>query len=346
MVSLPQLGRHDRAAVRRSVALERLFDAWSSAEPPASACIKRVRGARHGDLRRWLDALDGLPVRTASLTPGDVVRVGADGDLSEVGRDRLLDALRGLMPWRKGPFELFGIHIDAEWRSDRKWRRVQPHVDLAGKRVLDVGCGNGYFGWRMLAAGARSVVGIDPSLLFVLQHAAITSCAEQEAARNLVLPLRLEELARPASAPEAPFDVAFSMGVVYHRRDPQAHLSQLANLVTQGGLLVLETLIAATAFAPQDRYARMRNVWQVPDVATIDHWLTTAGFTSGTVADVTRTTPDEQRTTQWMPHQSLADALDPADPTRTVEGHPAPTRAVILAHRAFGGKAECLPRRR
>lgn len=237
------------------------------------------------------------------------------------------------MPWRKGPFDLFGIHIDAEWRSDRKWRRVQPYVHLTGKRVLDVGCGNGYFGWRMLEAGAQAVVGIDPSLLFVLQHAAVASCAEEGTARNLVLPLRLEDLAQPTLAPQTPFDAAFSMGVVYHRRDPQAHLSQLASLLTEDGLLVLETLVASSAFVPEGRYARMHNVWQVPDAATIDLWLTAAGFTPGAVVDITPTTPAEQRTTKWMPHQSLPDALDANDPTRTIEGHPAPTRAVILAHR-------------
>ena len=318
------------------IALERLFDVWCSAQAPAPACIERVRGARHGDLPRWLEALNGLPVRTASLTPGDVVRIGAGDDLSDGERDRLLNALRGLTPWRKGPFELFGIQVDAEWRSDRKWRRVLPHVDLTGKRVLDVGCGNGYFGWRMLDAGARSVLGVDPSLLFVLQHAAVASCTEDGAAHNLVLPLGLEELAQTGLAPDVAFDLVFSMGVVYHRRDPLAHVSELARHTSPGGVLVLETLIAPDTFVPEDRYARMRNVWQVPDLATIDHWLIASGFTPGTVVDATTTTSTEQRATEWMPHQSLADALDPKDPSRTVEGYPAPTRAVVVAHRNHG----------
>lgn len=319
--------------MRLPVPLGRLFDTWQAAAPPAAACVERVRGAKHGDLPKWLAALDGLPATTGALAPGDVIRIGSAGDLSRADREALRSALRGLVPWRKGPFELFGIGIDAEWRSDHKWRRVRPHVDLAGKRVLDVGCGNGYFGWRMLEAGAHSVLGIDPSLLFVLQHAAVASYAGEESARNLVLPLRLADLAQPALAPNRQFDAVFSMGVVYHRRDPQAHLAQLASHTVQGGLLVLETLIAPQSFVPQARYARMRNVWHVPDTATIDRWLTGTGFTRGTVVDITATTPTEQRTTEWMPHQSLADALDPADPTHTIEGHPAPIRAVILAHR-------------
>lgn len=316
------------------LALEQMFDTWRAAAPPAAACVERVRGAKHGDLPEWLSALDGLPASTGPLAPGDVIRVGSASALPCADRQALRNALRGLAPWRKGPFELFGTRIDAEWRSDHKWRRVRPHVDLAGKRVLDVGCGNGYFGWRMLQAGARSVLGIDPSLLFVLQHAAVASHVEGGSGRNLVLPLGLEDLARPLLASRTKFDAVFSMGVIYHRRDPQAHLMQLAGHTVEGGLLVLETLIAGHAFVPEGRYARMRNVWCVPDIDTVDRWLTAAGFTPGTVVDITATTTDEQRATEWMPHQSLADALNPDDPTRTIEGHPAPTRAVILARRA------------
>jgi len=47
--------------------------------------------------------------------------------------------------------------------------------------------------------------------------------------------------------------------------------------------------------------------------------------------DVTST--DEQRSTAWMPYQSLADALDPDDPTLTIEGQPRPRRAVLLARK-------------
>ncbi len=71
-------------------------------------------------------------------------------------------------PWRKGPYELFGIPIDTEWRSDWKWQRLEKHISPLKKRlVLDVGCG--YHCWRMLGAGAKSVIGIDPTLINVMQ---------------------------------------------------------------------------------------------------------------------------------------------------------------------------------
>jgi tRNA (mo5U34)-methyltransferase len=47
--------------------------------------------------------------------------------------------------------------------------------------------------------------------------------------------------------------------------------------------------------------------------------------------DVTPTTLLEQRPTEWINSESLDAFLDPADPRRTIEGHPAPVRAVVLA---------------
>lgn len=258
---------------------------------------------------------------------GDCVSVGCASDLDATGRVKLTDALHGLSPWRKGPFSLFGVRIDAEWRSDLKWARIVPHLDLEGAHVLDVGCGNGYYGWRMLQAGAASVTGIDPSLLFVLQHAAVACYADDP--RNLVLPLALEDL-----EPGPAFDVVLSMGVVYHRRDPAGHVRALARQAHRDTVVVLESLVVdGGPIERPARYARMRNVHVIPDVATLAGWLEAAGFATVRLVDRTVTATAEQHSTPWMTYQSLADALDPADPTRTVEGYPAPERAVMIASR-------------
>ena len=258
---------------------------------------------------------------------GDCVSVGHASDLDATGRGQLGDALQGLSPWRKGPFRLFGLHVDAEWRSDLKWARIAPHIDLEGAHVLDVGCGNGYYGWRMLEAGAASVTGIDPSLLFTLQHAAVAYYANDP--RNLVLPLSLEALPQGRA-----FDVVFSMGVVYHRRDPAAHVCALARHAHRSTVVVLESLVVEGGpIEPQGRYARMRNVHVVPDVATLARWLRAAGFATVSLVDRSVTTVAEQRATPWMTYQSLAAALDPGDPSRTVEDYPAPERAVMIASR-------------
>ena len=45
------------------------------------------------------------------------------------------------------------------------------------------------------------------------------------------------------------------------------------------------------------------------------------------------TTTEEQRKTELMITESLEDFLDPTDPTKTIEGYQAPTRAVFIAHK-------------
>ena len=294
----------------------------------AGRCIDVLRASTHGDLPGWLAVLSRLPsAGRVGVSCGSTVRAGCAGDLDVSRREELSAALLGLVPWRKGPFRLFGILIDAEWRCDLKWARIAPHVDLRDRRVLDVGCGNGYYGWRMLEAGAKSVTGIDPSLLSVLQHAAVAYYAG--GLPNLVLPLRIEDL-----EPAEPYDVVLSMGVVYHRRDPAGHVRDLVRHAHRDAVLVMESLVVdAGPLRPRDRYARMRNVYVVPDVAMLRSWLADAGFANSRVVDVTATTAAEQRPTSWMPYESLTHALDPADPTRTVEGYPAPKRAVIIAAR-------------
>jgi tRNA (mo5U34)-methyltransferase len=282
----------------------------------------------HGDLARWHAALAAMPeLAVDECDLGDTVTV--DGPVSPEQREVLRERLMAFHPWRKGPFALFGVEIDAEWRSDFKWRRVAPHLGpLTGRRILDVGSGNGYFGWRMLAAGAGLVVGVDPTLVFCMQHRAVNRYLQS--ARNWVLPLRFEEL------PAATFDAVFSMGVVYHRRDPLEHIARLTDYLEPGGTLVVESLVTTDGsdiHAPE-RYARMRNVWCVPAVPTLAGWLAGAGLVDVRVVDVTPTTVAEQRTTEWMRFESLAEALDPEDPHRTAEGLPAPVRAVVVARKA------------
>lgn len=299
----------------------------------------RSRVARHGDLPRWQAALAALPDLLPEETDlADAVR--ATGQIPAATRNRLEEALRGLHPWRKGPFELFGVNVDTEWRSDWKWERIAGALgDLSGQRVLDVGCGNGYFGWRALGAGATGVLGVDPSVLFFLQHLAMCRYLSPPAQdRNRLLPVPFEIL------PAYPFDLVLSMGVVYHRSQPLEHVRQLYQQTAPGGRLLLESLVVLDGpdLNPADsgdrpgrgRYARMRNVHVVPRIHTMESWLAQAGFTEIELVDVRPTTTAEQRTTRWMTFESLEECLDPQDQTRTVEGFPAPVRAALLAQRS------------
>ena len=287
--------------------------------------------ARYGDLPRWRDALNALP----SLPTADIqlttARVGLSGAAPAETMDALHSALMGLHPWRKGPFDLCGLHIDTEWRSDWKWDRLANAIaPLDGRRVLDVGCGNGYHCWRMLGAGATEVIGIDPTPLFVLQFKALQSYLQQPSIH--VLPMTLE--AMPEHLPV--FDTVFSMGVLYHRRDPIEHLVSLKHKLALGGQLVLETLVIEgdedALLEPNGRYARMGNVWQLPSPGLAARWLSLAGFSEIEIVDVGATSSEEQRRTPWMTFHSLEEFLDPDDCTRTIEGFPAPRRAILTAN--------------
>lgn len=288
----------------------------------------------HGDYERWqqaLAALPGLAPSTVDLDT-DAIRIGTPADLDADGRERLETALQALHPWRKGPFELFGLPIDCEWRSDMKWRRLAGAIaPLGGRRVLDIGCGSGYHLWRMRGAGAESVIGIDPTPLYAMQFAAVQHYVRDAGVH--FWPLGIDAMPREGCG----FDTVFSMGLLYHRRAPIDHLLQLKGLLRPGGELVLETLVvdgdARTCLVPAGRYAKMRNVWFIPSPPMLETWLARAGFTGIRLVDVAPTTGEEQRRTDWMRFESLADFLDPADPSRTVEGHPAPVRAVMLAER-------------
>jgi tRNA (mo5U34)-methyltransferase len=287
----------------------------------------------HGDLARWRLVVKELPIfAPSSVNLFDYVSIGCEFDISASERELLRSELQKLHPWRKGPYELFGIRIDTEWRSDWKWDRLKAHIaPLAGRHVLDVGCGNGYHCWRMLGAGAKLVLGIDPTLLSVMQFQAVKKLHGE--AEVYVLPLGIEAVPPDLGC----FDTVFSMGVLYHRRSPIDHLLELKACLRPGGELVLETLVVAggldNVLMPEGRYAQMRNVWFLPSCAALMRWMQRCGFQNVRVADVTKTSVDEQRSTDWMRFNSLQDFLDPVDMHLTCEGLPAPVRAIIIANK-------------
>ena len=221
-------------------------------------------------------------------------------------------ALLGLAPWRKGPFQFGSIYVDAEWQSDLKWDRLHKYVALSNHRVLDVGSGCGYHLWRMLEAGASEVLGIDPSILFHCQFSAVKYLLGNPKAASL--PVTLEEF----DGGTIDFDTVFSMGVLYHRKDPIIHLEQLKRWIKPGGQLILETLVVDgdehTCLVPPNRYARMNNVWFLPSVLALKHWLGRIGFASIECVDVSVTTPEEQRTTKWMRFESLEHGIGSKSP--------------------------------
>ncbi len=291
--------------------------------------LQQILQKPNGHFPHWLNTLAQLPVITnISATLNSASITVHSPSITPCQQSLINTLLKQLMPWRKGPYQFFSTFVDTEWRSDWKWRRLEAHISpLTNRIVLDVGCGNGYHCWRMAGNGAKITIGIDPSLLFLSQFWAMQHFIPDP--NVFLFPFTLETM--PDHLPY--FDTVFSMGVLYHRRSPIDHLLRLRQYLRPGGELVLETLITQehAVLVPSDRYAKMRNVWFLPSPNMLITWLKRCGFIHVRLVDISYTQADEQRHTNWMHYQSLPDFLDPTNKQRTIEGLPAPCRAIFIA---------------
>lgn len=285
---------------------------------------------KHGDFDKWVKLLSKLPQIDNPITElMDSVTISTAAGTNEYTKKQIEGLLRQFSPWRKGPFSVHDVFIDTEWRSDWKWERVKPHLSpLTGKHVLDIGCGSGYHMWRMLAHNPAMMVGVDPTQLFLMQFQAIKHFNPDP--RIHLLPIGGEDV-----PPLKAFDTVFCMGVLYHRRSPIDFLQHIRTTMVKGGELILETLVIEgdinTVLVPGERYAQMRNVWFIPSTDALCQWLQRCGYQHIEVVDLNQTSVEEQRATSWMQGQSLSNFLDPNDHNLTIEGYPAPLRAVIKA---------------
>lgn len=258
------------------------------------------------------------------------IRIGIEADLTKDAKKQLDAVLKGLHPWRKGPFNVFGTQIDCEWRSDLKWDRVKDRIEpLQDRKILDIGSSNGYYLFRMAPAAPRFAIGLEPYLTFYYQFRMLQHYIRLPYVH--CLPVRFDEF----PVLEGFFDTVFCMGILYHSRAPLDMLGRIRMTLVKNGELVLETLIIEgdedKVLCPYPRYAKMHNAYFLPTVRCLTSWLLRAGFQDVRCIDVTPTTNEEQCKTAWMTFESLSDFLDPADPSLTIEGYPAPVRAILLA---------------
>lgn len=278
-------------------------------------------------LRQALDKLIDVEVKCSF---SDTVTMTSVQPIDDETKAQIEATAKEMMPWRKGPFDICGLFIDTEWQSFLKYNLLEPHFNLKGKKVADIGCNNGYYMFRMLSQEPSKIVGFDPSALCKTQFDFINHYIKSDIEFEL---LGVEHL----PFYEEKFDTVFCLGVLYHRPDPVGTLKALAKGMEKGGELFLDTFMIDgeedICLTPQTSYSKIPNIYFVPTVKALKNWCGRAGFIDIEVLEITVTTEDEQRSTPWIQGQSLGSFLDPQDSSKTVEGYPAPKRVYIKAVR-------------
>lgn len=263
---------------------------------------------------------------------GDVVKIGRADDIKPDERQQVLQTLRTFMPWRKGPFSVFGIDVDAEWRSERKWNRILPELpELAGKVIADIGCNNGYYMFRLAHHEPKMMLGFEP----YVQHFYTFQTLNGFAGRNN-LKVELLGIEHLDLFPEC-FDVLFCLGILYHRPSPIDALRDLYSALKPGGTVIIESQAIpgrdSIALFPERTYAKVPGTWFVPTASCLRNWLHRAGFTNINFFCSHAMSNKEQRKTDWMIFESYEDFIDKQNPELTIEGYPAPWRVFFKATR-------------
>ena len=201
-------------------------------------------------------------------------------------------------------------------------------MNLFDKNILDVGSGNGYYAFRMLEQGAKNIICLEPNLNFYTQFLAINHFFKVDNLR--MIPERIESL----KFSDHNFDVIFSMGLLYHQRNPSDHLRQLSLHLKKGGTLIVETIVIPPndneIFIPESRYANMPNVRFLHTEKGLDKLVEAEGFKIIGSSRPVATTILEQRSTEWMPFRSFESAIQVNNPKLTVENLPAPSRKFLV----------------
>lgn len=263
---------------------------------------------------------------------GDWFSVGIKENLTSEEQEIILQTAKSLIPWRKGPFKIFGLEIDSEWQSNIKYNLIRPHFNLKDKVVADIGCNNGYYMFRMLEDKPKKLIGFDPSPLTLHQFEFINHFVKSDIVYEMLGVEHLEYYNHK-------FDFIFMLGVLYHRPDPVGTLKSLARGLNSKGEILIDTFMIdgdeELCLTPNKRYSKIPNIYFIPTIPALKNWLERAGFEDIEVLATTVTTSEEQRKTEWSFDQSLEDFLDENDKTKTVEGYPAPKRVYVKARKVL-----------
>ena len=287
----------------------------------------------HGNLTKWLDILDSLPdIDTDFLdVTADSIAIGKIEEINNSQKKLLKEKLLQLNPWRKGPFHLFGLHIDSEWRSQKKWNRIKNYLpNLEGMSVCDLGCSNGYYSYKLLNFNPEIIIGLDKTPLYIMQFLA-TKFYAKNLQKIIILPTTAEDFVNK----KVNFNLLLSMGILYHSKSPIIHIKALESLLKKNGTLFLETIISLTKdninIAKGQTYAGMKNIGTIYTKDNLRKIMNQNGFKNIECINESFTNSSEQRSTEWMTGKSFNDFVLPNG--NTIEGFLPVCRAIFIAQK-------------
>lgn len=263
-----------------------------------------------------------------------VVKFGEEEELTDPQAQlELKKSLETFIPWKKGPFNIFGNHIDSEWRSDLKWERFLPKLEsLQNNIIADIGCHNGYFMYRMAAHNPKLVLGFEPVIKHYFNFKLLQNIAQVPKLQFEMLGVEHIDLF-PGF-----FDKVFCLGILYHHREPLTLLKKIYSSMKKKAWLYIDCQgipgELPYALFPKSRYAKCRGIWFLPTESCLINWLQRTGFQKIECFYNQKLSPKEQRSSSWAPIDSLDSFLDINNPNLTIEGYPAPQRIYIKAQRA------------
>lgn len=205
---------------------------------------------------------------------------------------------------------------------------VEQQGGVRGRRVLDVGCADGFFSFTASAWGASEVVGIDISEHEIQKAQWLCDHMEHGPIRFAVHDLR--ELPLPNEP--GSFDLVMCHGVFYHFDDPVGLLRRLAESTRGGLILDTDTLplpgrLMLLEYETDRAWGSSLPVW-VPTATSLLLLAAHAGFHSYTLPRIGKADPidyrSKRRTTVYFSKGSDGECRlpDPSEVARPADNKP------------------------